>query len=198
MRKRNGKNNATRYPSGSLSWRGLLSKRLSVVGLMILALFVSGCKSTRETTISSVTDLLAWDRKVTAALATIPSSLATLRVPIDSLRRLPEGATYTQKGGTGHGLGRAGGGNDRHPRRMRQPTSVGSLPGGETEPGARGGGELLKGERASGHPLLDDAQRVFDRHSGGPRPRLGSRPKKKSRFIIQNSKTWQKQTKQDP
>ena len=52
---------------------------------MILALFVSGCKSTRETTISSVTDLLAWDRKVTATLATI--------------RRLPEGATYTQKGG---------------------------------------------------------------------------------------------------
>lgn len=66
---------------------------------MILALFVSGCKSTRETTISSVTDLLAWDRKVTATLATIPSSLATLRVPIDSLRRLPEGATYTQKEG---------------------------------------------------------------------------------------------------
>lgn len=92
-------NNATRYPSGSLSWRGLLSKRSSVVGLMILALFVSGCKSTRETTISSVTDLLAWDRKVTATLATIPSSLATLRVPIDSLRRLPEGATYTQKEG---------------------------------------------------------------------------------------------------
>ncbi len=76
-----------------------MSKRLSVVGLMILALFVSGCKSTRETTISSVTDLLAWDRKVTATLATIPSSLATLRVPIDSLRRLPERATYTQKGG---------------------------------------------------------------------------------------------------
>ena len=159
MRKRNGKNNATRYPSGSLSWRGLLSKRPSVVGLMILALFVSGCKSTRETTISSVTDLLAWDRKVTATLATIPSSLATLRVPIDSLRRLPEGAT---------------------------------------EPGARGAGEHLKGERASGHPLLDDAQRVFDRCSGRPRPRLGSRPKKKSRLIIQNSKTWQKQTRQDP
>ena len=37
--------------------------------------------------------------------------------------------------------------------------------------------------------LLDDAQRVFDRRSGRPRPRLGSRPKKKSRLIIQKSKT---------
>lgn len=44
-------------------------------------------------------DSLRWERKVTATLATIPSSLATLRVPIDSLRRLPEGATYTQKEG---------------------------------------------------------------------------------------------------
>ena len=197
MRKRNGKNNATRYPSGSLSWRGLLSKRLSVVGLMILALFVSGCKSTRETTISSVTDLLAWDRKVTATLATIPSSLATLRVPIDSLRRLPEGATYTQKGGQATAsVGLEGETIVIHAG--CDSLQALALSGGETEPGARGGGELLKGERASGHPLLDDAQRVFDRHSGGPRPRLGSRPKKKSRFIIQNSKTWQKQTKQDP
>ena len=110
---------------------------------------------------------------------------AQLAITLSSRRR----SHLHPKGGTSHGLGRAGGRNDRHPRRMRQPTSAGPLLGGETGPGARGAGEHLKGERASGHPLLDDAQRVFDRRSGRPRPRLGSRPKKKSRLIIQKSKT---------
>lgn len=44
-------------------------------------------------------DSLQWNRKVSVTLATIPSSLAELTIPTDSLRKLPEGAAYTKKSG---------------------------------------------------------------------------------------------------
>ena len=66
---------------------------------MIAVLLATSCRTTREDISVRAADSLRWERKVTATLATIPSSLATLRVPIDSLRRLSEGATYTQKEG---------------------------------------------------------------------------------------------------
>lgn len=46
-----------------------------------------------------LSDSLQWNRKVSVALATVPSSLAELTVPMDSLRRLPPGAVYTNKSG---------------------------------------------------------------------------------------------------
>ena len=42
---------------------------------------------------------LAWDRKVNVTLATTPKSLAKLAIPLDSLRKLPEGATFNNKSG---------------------------------------------------------------------------------------------------
>lgn len=46
-----------------------------------------------------LTDSLTWNRKVSVGLAIVPPSLAELTVPMDSLRRLPEGAAYTKKSG---------------------------------------------------------------------------------------------------
>ena len=42
---------------------------------------------------------LEWSRKVSVTLATIPTSLAELAIPMDSLRKLPEGAAYTKRSG---------------------------------------------------------------------------------------------------
>nr|DAK01581.1 MAG TPA: protein of unknown function (DUF883) [Caudoviricetes sp.] len=79
-------------------WRAA-SRRSWCALCMIAVLLATSCRTTREDISVRAADSLRWERKVTATLATIPSSLATLRVPIDSLRRLPEGATYTQKEG---------------------------------------------------------------------------------------------------
>ena len=66
---------------------------------MLLALLALSCRTTKENTSAHRLDSLSWNRKVSVTLATIPSSLAELTVPMDSLRKLPEGATYTKKSG---------------------------------------------------------------------------------------------------
>lgn len=66
---------------------------------MLLALLALSCRTTKENTSISLRDSLEWNRKVSATLATIPSSLAELTIPMDSLRKLPEGAAYTKKSG---------------------------------------------------------------------------------------------------
>lgn len=66
---------------------------------MLLALLALSCRTTKENTSMSLRDSLEWNRKVSATLATIPSSLAELTIPMDSLRKLPEGAAYTKKSG---------------------------------------------------------------------------------------------------
>ena len=44
-------------------------------------------------------DSLVWDRKVSATPEIIPPARATLSVPLDSLRKLPGGAAYTERSG---------------------------------------------------------------------------------------------------
>ena len=66
---------------------------------MLLALLALSCRTTKENTSAHRLDSLSWNRKVSVTLATIPSSLAELTVPMDSHRKLPEGATYTKKSG---------------------------------------------------------------------------------------------------
>lgn len=78
--------------------KGLLS-RWWIVSIMFSALLATSCRTTKENTSMSLRDSLEWNRKVSVSLATIPSSLAELTIPIDSLRRLPEGAAYTKKSG---------------------------------------------------------------------------------------------------
>lgn len=69
------------------------------VSLMLFALLVLSCRTTKVNTSARLTDNLTWNRKVSVALATVPSSLAELAIPMDSLRRLPEGAAYTKRSG---------------------------------------------------------------------------------------------------
>lgn len=69
------------------------------VSLMLFALLVLSCRTTKVNTSARLTDNLTWNRKVSAALATVPHSLAELTVPMDSLRSLPPGASYRAKSG---------------------------------------------------------------------------------------------------
>lgn len=69
------------------------------VSLMLLALLALSCRTTKENTSIRLADSLQWNRKVSVTLATIQSSLAELTIPMDSLRRLPPGAVYTNKSG---------------------------------------------------------------------------------------------------
>ena len=78
--------------------KGWLS-RWWIVSIILSALLVTSCRTTKENTSISLKDRLEWNRKVSATLATIPSSLVELTVPMDSLRRLPVGAVYTKKSG---------------------------------------------------------------------------------------------------
>lgn len=66
---------------------------------MLLALLALSCRTTKENTSILRSDSLAWNRKVSVTLATIPSSLAELTIPADSLRNLPSDAGYTAKSG---------------------------------------------------------------------------------------------------
>lgn len=83
---------------GCSGWRVCWSG-LSIVLIGSVALLVCSCRTTNESTSIRNLDSLAWDRKVNVTLATIPKSLAKLTVPLDSLRKLPEGATFNNKSG---------------------------------------------------------------------------------------------------
>ncbi|MEF3407887.1 hypothetical protein [Parabacteroides merdae] len=80
------------------AWRAV-SRRLWCVLCMIAVLLVPSCRSINERTTIHRLDSLAWDRKASVTPAIIPPSRATLAVPVDSLRRLPAGAAYTEKSG---------------------------------------------------------------------------------------------------
>lgn len=66
---------------------------------MAIALPATSCRSIKENTTMSLLDNLAYKREVNVSLETIPASLATLAIPLDSLRRLPGGATYANRQG---------------------------------------------------------------------------------------------------
>ena len=74
-------------------------RSLLIVLIGSAALLVCSCKTTSESTITERRDNLAWDRKVSVTLGTIPSAIVTLQIPMDSLRRLPGGAVFTEKSG---------------------------------------------------------------------------------------------------
>lgn len=91
MKSYNSKNVFTRR---RLAWR-----RWYFALCMTVALLASSCRSTRQNIATHRLDSLAWDRKASITPAIIPPSRATLAVPVDSLRRLPAGAAYTEKSG---------------------------------------------------------------------------------------------------
>ena len=67
---------------------------------MIAAPLATSCRSTRETiSVGTRRDSLAWDRQVSVSLAQIPARFATMEIPTDSLRKLPEGAIFSQRDG---------------------------------------------------------------------------------------------------
>lgn len=74
-------------------------QRLSIALCMAIALPATSCRSIKENTTTSMLDKLAYKREVNVSLETIPASLATLAIPLDSLRRLPGGATYANRQG---------------------------------------------------------------------------------------------------
>ncbi|WP_281818330.1 hypothetical protein [Parabacteroides goldsteinii] len=79
------------------SW--LSSHVWKAASIMLVALLALSCKTTKENTSLSLRDNLTWNRKVSVGLAIVPPSLAELTIPMDSLRKLPEGAAYTKKSG---------------------------------------------------------------------------------------------------
>ena len=68
-------------------WKWCCTKLLSVA-IMIAALSAFSCRSTKGTSTIEGADSLRWDKKVSVTLATIPSSLARMEIPIDSLQAL--------------------------------------------------------------------------------------------------------------
>lgn len=91
MKSYNSKNVFTRR---RLAW-----KRWCFALCMTVALLASSCRSTRQNIATRRLDSLVWDRKASVTPEIIPPSRATLAVPVDSLRRLPAGAAYTEKSG---------------------------------------------------------------------------------------------------
>lgn len=64
-----------------------------------VALLAGSCRSINESTTIHRLDSLVWDRKVSATPEIIPPARAALSVPLDSLRKLPGGAAYTERSG---------------------------------------------------------------------------------------------------
>lgn len=81
-----------------VKWRGYYTNCL-FVGIMLFALLGQSCKSTSQTAKVETIDSLSWNKRVSVTLATIPSSLAQLTVPMGSLCKLPSGASYTAQSG---------------------------------------------------------------------------------------------------
>lgn len=82
-----------------LAWKNWCSALCTTV-----ALLAGSCRSINESTTihrldSLVWDSLVWDRKVSATPEIIPPARAALSVPLDSLRKLPGGAAYTERSG---------------------------------------------------------------------------------------------------
>ncbi|WP_289160473.1 hypothetical protein [uncultured Parabacteroides sp.] len=81
-----------------LRWKNCFFS-LCVASITIIVLLVISCRSTEKISNTSVIDSLTWNKKFSASLVIIPPSLAELTIPMDSLRRLPQGAVYSEKQG---------------------------------------------------------------------------------------------------
>lgn len=77
-----------------LAWKNWCSALCTTV-----ALLAGSCRSINESTTIHRLDSLVWDRKVSATPEIIPPARAALSVPLDSLRKLPGGAAYTERSG---------------------------------------------------------------------------------------------------
>jgi len=65
--------------------------------IILLALFTSSCRTTRESSYTALRDSLNWQKSITVIPVTIPASLASLTIPLDSLRKLPFDAGYISR-----------------------------------------------------------------------------------------------------
>ncbi|WP_288149381.1 hypothetical protein [Bacteroides acidifaciens] len=72
---------------------------LFAANIIILALCATSCRNIEQISSINAIDSLTWNKKVSASLVIIPPSLAELTIPMDSLRRLPQGAVYSEKQG---------------------------------------------------------------------------------------------------
>ena len=66
---------------------------------MAAVLPAPSCRTIKEDTSIRAADSLRWDRKVSATLVTTPLPPVRLTTPLDSLRKLPAGAAYTNSSG---------------------------------------------------------------------------------------------------
>ena len=67
---------------------------------MAVVLPAPSCRSIKEDTSIRVADSFRWDKKVNVTLATTPLPPVRLTAPLDSLRKLPAGAVYTDSSGS--------------------------------------------------------------------------------------------------
>ena len=67
---------------------------------MAVVLPVLSCRTIKEDTSIRVADSFRWDKKVNVTLATTPLPPVRLTAPLDSLRKLPAGAVYTDSSGS--------------------------------------------------------------------------------------------------
>ena len=88
----------TQHLPGCHPWRNCFSS-LCVASTIVIVLLATSCKSTKKISNINAIDSLTWSRHFSVTPEIIPPSLATLAVPMDSLRRLPAGASYTQRDG---------------------------------------------------------------------------------------------------
>lgn len=63
------------------------------------SLLVSCAANTKRNVTTHALDSINWSRHISVTPVSIPCSLAEIRIPIDSLRRLPEGASYSNREG---------------------------------------------------------------------------------------------------
>lgn len=75
-------------------WRAA-SQRSWYALCMTAVLLAPSCRTIKEDTSIRMADSLRWDRKASVTLATIPLPPVRLTAPLDSLRKLPSGAVYT-------------------------------------------------------------------------------------------------------
>ena len=88
------------YTEPSPGWN-VPSARLLLAGILLIALCAASCRSNQPMirTTSVRYDSLQGTKKVVAWQETIPGSRVSLKVPMDSISKLPIGAWYTGKQG---------------------------------------------------------------------------------------------------
>lgn len=84
------------YRKKSVIWKSLSFALKSAI-ITHLVLFTVSCRTIRENSSITTQDSLYYQRTINVVPITIPSDLATLEIPIDSLRRLPKEAKFTSR-----------------------------------------------------------------------------------------------------